>query len=96
MQPFSAQNIQILLHVPVDGGVGCRMASCSQSSSELSGLLTFSPKFLAMTILAVLERVDRRSPPDLLFMDSTFFVLTLPVLNGSDWDVQCLIQLLLS
>ena len=36
-QQFSAQNIQILLHVPVDGGVGCRMASCRQSSSELSG-----------------------------------------------------------
>ena len=32
----------------------------------------FSPNFLAMTILAVLERIDRRSPPHLLSMDSTF------------------------
>ena len=72
LQQFSAQNIQILLHEPVDGGVGCRLASCRQSSSELSGWLTFPPKFLAMTILAVLERIDQRSPPDLLSMDSTF------------------------
>ena len=58
LQQFSAQNIQILLHVPVDSGVGCTMASCRQSSSELSGWVTFPPKFLAITILAVLERTD--------------------------------------
>ena len=35
-------------------------------------LSDFSPKFLAMTILAVLERIDWQSPPDLLSMNSTF------------------------